>query len=89
MIEDEKKNIKIEYELADIISEKPQEFKVGDSLVRFYPVTLAKKYLLKKHFDSLGVDKGKLKENVKHAVRFLPYTQRRTPIRTCMMPTGR
>ena len=63
MEEDAKKNVKIEYELADIISERPQEFKVGENLVRFYPVTLAKKYLLKKHFDSLGVDKGKLKEN--------------------------
>ena len=46
----------IEYELADIITQKPHEIKVGRKLFRLYPVTLAKQLLLKRIMDGLSLD---------------------------------
>lgn len=63
MQDDKKKEKKIEYELADIIAEKPQEFTVGSETVFFYPITLAKRFLLKKPYDTLGIDMDRLNDN--------------------------
>lgn len=53
----------IEYDIADVIIERPQEFKVGRKTFRLYPLTLAKMFLLKRQLDGLGVDDNILKAN--------------------------
>lgn len=58
---DEKRNI--EYEIADIISGRPYGFSVGKKPMCIYPVTLAKTFMLKRHMDELGIDKGNLMAN--------------------------
>ncbi len=59
----EEKINELEYELADIVAERPQEFMVGGETVCFYPVTLAKTFLLKKHIHNLSIDMDGLKRN--------------------------
>lgn len=64
MSEEEKKRIgRDEYDLADVIMGRPQEFKVGRKLFRLYPLTLAKALLLKRQTDVLGVNMEILKAN--------------------------
>ena len=60
-MDDKKKDI--EYELADIITQKPHEIKVGRKLFRLYPVTLAKQFLLKRIMDGLSMNDAILKKN--------------------------
>lgn len=52
-----------EQDLADVIMDRPHEFKVGRKPFRLYPVTLAKMLLLGRHVDGLGLDMGNLKLN--------------------------
>ena len=54
----------IEYDLADVIIERPQEFKVGRRYFKLYPVTLAKMLLLKRHLDGLKLNMEILKTNI-------------------------
>lgn len=60
-MDDKKKDI--EYELADIITQKPHEIKVGRKLFRLYPVTLAKQFLLKRIMDGLSMNTSVLRKN--------------------------
>lgn len=53
----------IENEIADIITGRPQEFRVGRKLYRLYPVTLAKMYVLRRYLDALEIDFELLKVN--------------------------
>lgn len=48
----------IEYELADVYIERPNDFKVGRKSFKLYPVTLAKMFLLKRQFDGLSLNMG-------------------------------
>lgn len=52
---DEKKKL-LEYELADIITQKPHEIKVGRKPLRLYPVTLAKMLVLRWYIDDLRIN---------------------------------
>lgn len=63
MTDDEKKRNDNEYDLADVIIGRPQEFKVGRKTFRFYPLTLAKSLLLKRQMDALKPDMEILKAN--------------------------
>ena len=60
-MDDKKKQL--EYELADIITEKPHEFTIGRKHYRLYPVTLAKLFLLRRYIDDLSIDQNILKVN--------------------------
>lgn len=60
---DDRKKENIEYELADIITQKPHEIKVGRKLFRLYPVTLAKQFLLKRIIDGLSMNTSVLRKN--------------------------
>lgn len=60
---DDRKKENIEYELADIITQKPHEIKVGRKLFRLYPVTLAKQFLLKRIMDGLSINTAILSVN--------------------------
>lgn len=60
---DDRKKENIEYELADIITQKPHEIKVGRKLFRLYPVTLAKQFLLKRIMDGLSMNTSVLRKN--------------------------
>ena len=53
----------IEYEIADVVIERPQEFKIGRKCFRLYPVTLAKMFLLKRQIDGLSINETILKAN--------------------------
>ena len=53
----------IEYEIADVIIERPQEFKVGRKYFKLYPVTLAKMFLLKQQIDGLNINGEILEAN--------------------------
>lgn len=53
----------IEYEIADVIIGRPQEFKVGRKAFRLYPITLAKMFLLKRQLDGMGINDNILKMN--------------------------
>ncbi len=53
----------IEYDLADVIIERPHDFKVGRKGFKLYPVTLAKMLLLKRHIDGLDLNTDILKAN--------------------------
>ena len=57
----EKKNGAIEEYLADIITQKPYAFHAGRKLFRLYPVTLAKKLVLRPYIDDLAIDMEKLR----------------------------
>lgn len=46
----------MEYELADIITERPHEFTVGRKQHRLYPVTLAKIYMLRRYIEGLSIN---------------------------------
>lgn len=62
--DEEKKRIETdEYDLADVIIGRPQEFKVGRKSFRLYPLTLAKTLLLKRQMDTLGLNMEILKAN--------------------------
>lgn len=50
-------------DLADIITQKPHEFKVGRKLFRLYPVTLAKQLLIKRVMDGLHIDETIMQRN--------------------------
>lgn len=54
---------KIEYDIADIVTGKPHEFNVGRKLVRLYPVTLAKIYMLKRYIGELEIKRELLSFN--------------------------
>lgn len=60
---DDRKKENIGYELADIITQKPHEIKVGRKLFRLYPVTLAKQFLLKRIMDGLSMNTSVLRKN--------------------------
>ena len=49
--------------LADIITAKPHEIRIGRKTVRLYPVTLAKTFVLRRWMDALGIDASLLKVN--------------------------
>lgn len=53
----------IEYTLADVIIERPQDFKVGRKSFKLYPVTLAKMFLLKRQVDGLELNTDILRAN--------------------------
>lgn len=53
----------IEYDIADVIIGRPQEFKVGRKSFCFYPITLAKTLLLKRQLDCLELNMDILKAN--------------------------
>ncbi|MBR4533879.1 MAG: hypothetical protein IKO85_04975 [Bacteroidaceae bacterium] len=53
----------IDYNLVDVIIERPYDFSVGRKHFSLYPVTLAKMFLLKRQVDGLGVDTNILKVN--------------------------
>lgn len=52
-----------EYDFIDIAIERPHDFSVGRKNFRFYPVTLAKMFLLRQHVDGLSIDMNILKTN--------------------------
>lgn len=56
----EQERIKLEYAIADIIIEKPHDFKIGRKQYRLYPVTLAKQHLLKRYIDVLSINQENL-----------------------------
>lgn len=56
-------NKAIENEIANIITGRPQEFRVHRKLYRLYPVTLAKMYMLRRYMDELSLDMDLLKVN--------------------------
>lgn len=66
---DDKKYGNIEYELADIITQKPHEFKVGRKLFRLYPVTLAKLFIQKRIVDALGLNTSFIQNPYLEALR--------------------
>ena len=66
---DDKKYGKIEYELADIITQKPHEFKVGRKLFRLYPVTLAKQFIQKRIIGRLGLNTSFIQNPYLEALR--------------------
>ena len=53
----------IEYDYADVIIGRPQDFKVGRKSFKLYPVTLAKMLLLKRQIGELDIDNDILKAN--------------------------
>ena len=53
----------IDYDIADVIIERPQEFKIGRKSFKLYPVTLAKMFLLKRQIDGLSISASILKVN--------------------------
>ena len=53
----EKRNIDYQdYDLADIITGKPHDFRVGDRRFRIYPVTLGKMLILRPYMDAVSVE---------------------------------
>lgn len=56
-----KKNEVTEEYLADIITQKPYAFYAGRKLFRLYPVTLAKKLVMRPYIDDLAIDMEKLR----------------------------
>lgn len=66
---DDKKYGNIEYELADIITQKPHEFKVGRKLFRLYPVTLAKQFIQKRIIGRLGLNTSFIQNPYLEALR--------------------
>lgn len=46
----------LDYELADVVTEKPHDFKIGQKQLRLYPVTLAKRFMLGRYMEALGID---------------------------------
>ena len=59
----EQERLKLEYAIADIIIEKPHDFKIGRKQYRLYPVTLAKQHLLKRYIDVLSINRDNLSKN--------------------------
>ena len=53
----------IDYDIADVIIERPQEFKIGRKCFKLYPVTLAKLFLLKRQIDGLSINAAILEIN--------------------------
>jgi len=66
---DDKKNGNIEYALADIITGKPHEFKVGRKLFRLYPITLAKQFIQKRIIGRLGLNTSFIQNPYLEALR--------------------
>lgn len=60
---DEHKKTDIEYDLADVIIGAPHDFFVGEDRFRLYPMTLAKMFLLKRHFDDLDFSEENVRLN--------------------------
>lgn len=52
----EKNAKEMEKELADIIIQRPHEFKVGRKTMWLYPVTLGKRLMLRPYMDALEID---------------------------------
>ena len=59
-MEESKRNIDIEYELADVITAQPHEFTVGRKHYRLYPVTLAKTFILGAYMKALEINRENL-----------------------------
>lgn len=53
----------VEYDYADVIIGRPQDFRVGRKSFKLYPVTLAKMLLLKRQIGELDIDNDILKAN--------------------------
>ena len=53
----------LEYALADIITAKPHEIRIGRKVLRFYPVTLAKTFVLRRWMDALKIDVNLLQKS--------------------------
>lgn len=53
----------LDYALADIITAKPHEIRIGRKTLRLYPVTLAKTFVLRRWMDALEIDASLLKVN--------------------------
>lgn len=53
----------IQYDIADMVMEKPLIFTVGKKVFDIYPVTLGKSYLLQRLIDSMCIDKDNLEIN--------------------------
>lgn len=59
----DKETNNIEYDLADVVIGRPNDFYIGDRRFSLFPVTLAKKLLLQRQIDSLAIDNDILKAN--------------------------
>lgn len=53
----------LDHALADIITAKPHEIRIGRKTLRLYPVTLAKTFVLRRWMDALEIDASLLKVN--------------------------
>ena len=53
----------LEYALTDIITAKPHEIRIGRKVLRFYPVTLAKTFVLRRWMDALKIDVNLLQKS--------------------------
>lgn len=53
----------LDHALADIITAKPHEIRIGRKTLRLYPVTLAKIFVLRRWMDALEIDASLLKVN--------------------------
>lgn len=53
----------IEYDIADVIIDRPHGFVVGQKHFFLYPITLAKMFLLKRQIDELDINEKLLKQN--------------------------
>lgn len=53
----------LEHALADIITARPHEIRIGRKTLRLYPVTLAKTFLLRRWMDALEINSALLKSN--------------------------
>lgn len=60
---EEHKKKDIEYDLADVIIGMPHDFFIGEDRFRLYPMTLAKMFLLKRHFDELDFSEENVRLN--------------------------
>lgn len=60
---DERNERELEHVLADVITARPHEIKIGRKTLRLYPVTLAKTFVLRRWMDVLEIDTVLLKKN--------------------------
>lgn len=60
---DKKKDRDIENALADIITERPHDIRIGRKTLRIYPVTLAKTFMLRRWMDAMDADMSVLRMN--------------------------
>lgn len=56
-------NTELDITLAEILTAKPHEIKIGRKTLRLYPLTLAKTFVLKRWIDSLDIDASLIKSN--------------------------